>query len=641
MHLSTPGRKHNVRVSLIVLTLVSILAGGVCAEEVIDPGMRHVHDPTMIYSDGYYYVYSTGDTLPIRRSSNLYDWEYLGSVFNAIPQWIEDKIQDSEGIVGNLWAPDVTFHNGKYYLNYSASLFGKNISTIALASNVTLDPSSPDYEWVDEGEIVSSADDPSVNYNTIDGTFVRDENGDMWLVFGSYWSGIKLTALNNTTLKPTTSPATLYSLASRPSTSIEAAYITYRNGYYYLFVNFDQCCNGADSTYKIMVGRSSAITGPYLDRDGVDMLSGGGSLFVDGTSRWKGPGHATLTTVDGQDYFSFHTYDGLYDGVATLRIHHLSWDQDLWPVLREPILPSPPEGTIAHWNFEDGTPGAVLNDTGLVQQVGTTDVSGNGFDLYAWDDTYGPSFSLEGQTPSGAGLSGRFNGTQDGYTIGAYLNYWSPTEWTIEAAVQLDHLNGWQTFIGRDGSSQGEVEADFYFQKDDLDHSFRLNLDTRGGQRYVVDGNFSVIAGQWYYLAAVCDGSTVKMYADKLDGNGSQVVGTTALNPSNDNSLAAHGGVWTFGRGWFDGRLVDQISGNLDDIRFTDRALTPAEFLHYQCGQWGYLAYDLDFDCDVNFDDFALFASEWMGSLDTLSVFANQWLSTTQPYTEGAVKISP
>jgi arabinan endo-1,5-alpha-L-arabinosidase len=632
---------YNGRRWILLLVLTGIAGGWLYAEEAIDPEMRDVHDPTMIRAGSYYYVYSTGGPIQMRRSSDLCNWQYLGRVLPAIPQWVKDKIRDGSEVVTDLWAPDIIYHNGKYYLNYSASLWGRNISTIALLSNTTLNPSNPNYQWIDEGEIISSADDPAGNYNTIDGTFVRDAGGNMWLSFGSYWSGIKLTPLNNTTLKPTTTPPTLYSIASRPSTSIEASYITYHNGYYYLFVNFDQCCDGVNSTYKIMVGRSSTITGPYLDKNGVSMLSGGGTLFVTGTSRWKGPGHATITTVDGQDYFSFHTYDALYNGVPTLRVHYLSWDQDLWPVLGYPVLQSPPAGTIAHWNFEDGTPGAPMNQTGTTQQVGTVDVSGNGFDMFAWDQTYGPSFSLEGQTPSGSGLSARCSGGQDGYTVESYINNWTPTDWTIEVAVKLDTLSGWQTFIGRDGSSHGEVEADFYFQKDNIDNTFRLSIETVGGQRYVVDSNFVVVPGQWYYLAAVSDGSVLKIYADKLDGSGSQVVGTLNLNPNNDNALAAKSYVWTFGRGWFNGAFVDQITGNLDDIRFTDRALSPSEFLHYQCGAWGYLQHDLNTDCTVNLEDFAPFASVWTGSLESFIPFAEEWLATTLPYADGAIHVGP
>ena len=632
----------------IFLFVILILTGAfLFAEEFVDAGANWTHDPGTIQCGDYFYVYSTGDStnpLVMRRSKNLHNWEYLGSVIPEVPGWVQEKITE----VDNLWAPEPFYHNGKYYLNYSASSWGSNESTIALLSNVTLDPDSPDYEWVDEGEIISSADNTSVFYNTIDGSFVRDQSGQVWLSFGSFWGGIKLVRLNSTTLKPANS--TLYSIAWNPHTTyypIEAPHIVYRNGYYYLFVNHDFCCSGVDSTYKIMVGRSSTITGPYYDQDSIDMMDGGGTLFNGSGDRWIGPGHAFVFNVDGQDFVSFHAYDALNNGRHSLRVHYLDWEGG-WPVLGEAVTPDE-EGVIGCWDFEDGTPNALMNDTGLNEQVGSGDLSGNDYHMYAWNDTTGASFSSEGQTPTGSGLSARYDGGQDTYTASRYsenqdayaadtfINNWSPAVWTIEVAVKLDNLSGWQTMIGRDGASHGEAEADFYFQKNDTNDRFRLNFETVGGQRYTLDADFTVVPGQWYYLAGVCDGNILTMYADKLDGNGSQVVGTLSLSTTNDNALAAPDEPWTFGRGWYNGNPVDYIEGNLDNIRFTGRALAPGEFLHYQCGVWGYLENDLNFDCDVNLEDFMLFATAWVGDTSAFELFAEQWLSTTQPYADGAV----
>lgn len=621
----------------VCLVIVSLLSNGlIFAEEIEDDETHWVHDPGTIRCGEYFYVYSTGNNLDeplfMRRSKNLHNWEFLGLVIDEVPQWVQNKISD----VDNLWAPEPFYHNGKYYLNYSASSWGSNESAIGLLSNVTLDPDSPDYEWVDEGQIIASADDTSVFYNTIDGSFVRDQGGQVWLTFGSFWGGIKLIPLNSTTLKPLNS--SMYSIAWNPYTTyypIEAPHIVYRNGYYYLFVNHDFCCQGVNSTYKIMVGRSPTVTGPYYDKDSVDMMDGGGTLFNGSGDRWIGPGHASVFNVDGQDFVSFHAYDALHNGRHCLRVHYLEWDQDGWPVLGEPVTPDA-EGVIGYWNFADGTPGTLMNNTGS-PQVGSIDLSGNDYQMYALNSVDSPVFSSEGQTPSGVGLSARYDGDEDSYTSDAYINNWSPTEWTIEVAVKLDNLTGWQTMIGRDGASHGEAEADFYFQKNDDNDRFRLNFETVGGQRYILDADFTVVAGQWYYLAGVCDGSTLTLYADKLDGNGSQVVGTLSLNTANDNALAAPDDPWTFGRGWFDGDPADHIEGNLDGIRFTGRVLTPDEFLNYQCGAWGYLENDLNFNCWVDLPDFAMIAAQWDGTLTVLEQFALQWLQTTQPFADGAV----
>jgi len=260
-----------------------------------------------------------------------------------------------------------------------------------------------------------------------------------------------------------------------------------------------------------------------------------------------------------------------------------------------------------------------------------------------WDDSDSPQFSTTGETPAGMGLSARFDGGENGYTADGSVNSWSPTEWTIEMAVKLDHLSGWQTMIGRNGSSQGEASADFYFQKENINDHFRINFDTLGGQRYILDSDFQVVPNQWYYLAVVSDGNDLTMYADDLDGNGSQVVGTMELNPDNDNALAApsEGYAWTIGRSWYDGYAVDQMTGNLDDIRFTNRVLSPSEFLNYQCGAWGYLDNDLNFNCWVDYPDFAMLAAGWDGTLAVLEDFVSEWLMTTQPYVDGAVNMLP
>lgn len=740
--------------SILVVCVIVLCAdtSSVCTAETVDPQAYWTHDPSIIKSGDHYYVFSTGDELEIRRSTDLYDWEHLGSVLDEIPGWIQTQIPG----VSNLWAPDVTYHNGKYYINYSGSTWGSNTSAIALLSNVTLNPADVNYEWVDEGEIISN--DGSEFYNTIDGAFLKDPSGQMWLSFGSFWGGIKLTSLDSTTLKPDTPGPTLYDIAWRPSPphAIEAPYVIYRNGYYYLFVNWDFCCDGASSTYKIMMGRSTNVTGTYRAMNGVSMEDGGGTLLIGSGDRWKGPGHASIVKVNGRDFLSHHAYDADNGGAHALRIKYLNWDANQWLVLGDyvtgPIAPQ--GGTLAHWDFEDGTVGQELADNPSEDIV-------NGYLIYGYDADLGPQYS--GDTSSGSGLSINCDGTEDGYTLDPNLNGWSPITWTIEVSVKLSDVNGWQTIIGRDGSSQGESASDFYLQKNGVvdpnfgvPGAFRLNFDTIGSDRYILDSNFAAIAGRWYHLAVVSDGNTVKMYADKTDGKGYKSVGSLEMNGVTDayNAIASSAYNWTFGRGWFDGNFVDHIDGNLDDMRFSNDALTPVQFLHYnpviitetddsteviehgpttdtfylrlylepggpaiednitvdistdgqveveplqmiftpstwdtnqpvtvtavddealesdphlshisfsvtsddsryddvpipdllasvyddECGAWGFMSYDLNFDCYVKFDDLSLLAFDWMQNIEDLQQFANEWLSTTEPYVDGAVK---
>jgi hypothetical protein len=226
--------------------------------------------------------------------------------------------------------------------------------------------------------------------------------------------------------------------------------------------------------------------------------------------------------------------------------------------------------TVAHWNFDQGTAGVPFST------IPAEDLSGNGHTMYGFNEQYGPSYSSD--TANGVGLSSR-HVLQDGYTLSS-LNLWSPLAWTVEFSVRLDDVSGWKTIVGRDGSTGigGDLESAFYFQKSGIDDRFRINFSTIGGQRYVLDSDFAAEAGKWYGLAGVSDGITLAMYADKLDGAGYQLVGSLGLNTENDNALRSTGN-WTFGRGWWNGGFVDAITGNMDNIRLSDVALSPEQLI--------------------------------------------------------------
>jgi arabinan endo-1,5-alpha-L-arabinosidase len=154
-------------------------------------------------------------------------------------------------------------------------------------------------------------------------------------VFGSFGSGIKLIQLDGDGARVGDE---LLSLAQRSpdNPAIQAPFLMYRAPYFYLFVSFDRCCRGVSSTYNIRVGRANQIGGPYVDRDGVPMLQGGGALVLEGNDRWRGVGASTILTTRGQDYAVYHSYDANAAGRATLRISEVAWDSDGWPVLGGP-----------------------------------------------------------------------------------------------------------------------------------------------------------------------------------------------------------------------------------------------------------------------------------------------------------------
>lgn len=293
--------------------------------------LQDVHDPAIIAAHGQYYLYSTGGGIQWRSSSDLRHWTYEGDVLGGVPAWA-DAITE-----GDLWAPDVAYFNGRYHLYYSASTFGSSRSAIGLATNPVLSPDSADYDWTDQEKVIESFEpDP---YNAIDPNVIIDEQDRIWLAFGS-WNdaGIHMRRLDPETGMLSTEDETLYNLANRPNAdenAIEAPYIIHRDGYYYLFVSFDHCCQGVDSDYNVRVGRSESVTGPYVDADGTPMTEGGGTLVIESTPNWKGTGHNSVLQEDGDTYLVYHAYSdrgGQNEGTPYLRISPLDWE-DGWPTV--------------------------------------------------------------------------------------------------------------------------------------------------------------------------------------------------------------------------------------------------------------------------------------------------------------------
>lgn len=291
-----------------------------------------IHDPSAILSeDGRYWCFSTGMGVQSLVSEDLTQWKIGPPLFDKPPAWVNDVVPRQRG---HFWAPDAIKLGDKYLVYYSVSTWGKRTSAIALAISPTLDFDSPDYHWSDEGIVVET--DESSDHNAIDPDVFLAPDGRLWMVYGSYWSGIKLLELDPATGKRISADSPLYSLAHKQE--IEAAALGYHDGYYYLFVNWGFCCRGVRSTYNIRVGRSRAVTGPYLDREGKGLLRGGGTLVLDTRGPAIGPGHPAFLEKDGELLMSYHFYDGDNRGVARLGINRMSWDNEGWPVIEENMV---------------------------------------------------------------------------------------------------------------------------------------------------------------------------------------------------------------------------------------------------------------------------------------------------------------
>lgn len=325
-----------------------------------------VHDPVMLKQNDTYYIFHTGKGISVKSSKDMKSWKEEKPVFATPPAWALKTVPKFDG---SIWAPDIIYHNGVYYLYYSVSAFGRNTSAIGVATNATLIPTDSKFKWEDHGMVVQSVAGRDM-WNAIDPNVAIDDKGNPWMVFGSFWMGMKLVNLQpnmlaivaDSTQKWSTvaarernwkvderdagdaaNPELNYEKLYTPELlemnkrmkngSIEAPFIFKKNGYYYLFVSWDRCCRGLESSYKIVVGRSKNIRGPYLDKEGIKMIHGGGTLIAQGNDEWAAVGHQAAYTIDGKDYLIFHAYDKRDEGRPKLVIKEFRWDNDQWPIV--------------------------------------------------------------------------------------------------------------------------------------------------------------------------------------------------------------------------------------------------------------------------------------------------------------------
>lgn len=325
------------------LTFVALMAASpaMAQTQPVLTGDTEVHDPTWVEVDGVQIVYWTGvegaadgGAIRAKTSPDGIVWTDKGTIGTGIPDWVKGAIGR---VPPNLWAPTVFEKDGVHYLYYAASRFGLKTSAIGLMTNDALDPARPTEGWVDRGMVVSSK--RGSDFNTIDAFRIDTPDGRAWLAFGSYWSGIKMRELDPASGMLKADNEQLYNLASRYGGAIEAASIIAHQGRYYLFVSFDRCCAGLESTYKIMVGRADAVTGPYTDKDGKPMMDLGGTLVQESRGNHIGPGGQEAFATANGDILVYHYYDKASGGAARLQISPIRWSDDGWPEL-DP-LPTP------------------------------------------------------------------------------------------------------------------------------------------------------------------------------------------------------------------------------------------------------------------------------------------------------------
>lgn len=292
---------------LFFLAASALFAVSAFAQE----GQPWIHDPsTIMECDGKYYTFGTGGGGLISEDG----WN-----------WYPGAVRPGGGA-----APDAMKIGDRYLIAYSSTgggLGGGHAGRILTMWNKTLDQNSPDFEYTEAIEVASSEVDEDCD--AIDaGLFMDPQTGRLWCTYGTYFGFIRIVELD-----PKTGARVEGNEAVNIAIDCEATTVTYRNGWYYLLGTHGTCCDGVNSTYNIVVGRSRSVTGPYLDNMGRDMLAGGGKMVIDAADRQFGAGHfGRYIEDDGVEKMSFHWEADLdRSGRSVLAIRPILWVND-WPV---------------------------------------------------------------------------------------------------------------------------------------------------------------------------------------------------------------------------------------------------------------------------------------------------------------------
>ena len=421
-------------------------------------------DPSVIRAaDGWWWAYGTTDPLregestrhviPISKSRNLVDWTYVGDAFTeaTLPAWADR----SRGAA--LWAPDVEFVDGQYRMYYvvtETTVTGEpNDNAIGMATS-----STPDGPWTDSGAPVigprrGGGSEPGNFLWTFDPEVVTDPaDGSEHIFYGSYYGGIWHARLNDsgTQVEPGAVQVAI-------DNKFEGAFVTRRGGYWYLFASTANCCAGPTTGYSVQVGRSTSLTGPFLDKEGVSLTvsrAGGTPTLYQNGNRWIGAGHNTLATDDiGQDWILYHAIDRAdpyLTGTAGINerpmlIDRLDWVNG-WPQVRGGCGPS-----------ASPQPGPTVNDPGAAPSstvsaatttdcpsdftVGTLD-RGNSDEFNSarlqpdWRRVRNPNVTLTGATLNWVTERTDLVGT--GNDASLLLRKPSTDNWTVETKVTID-----------------------------------------------------------------------------------------------------------------------------------------------------------------------------------------------------------
>lgn len=314
------------RLSVTLVHLLFAVSAVMAQEQYNNPVINEsLPDPTVIKADdGYFYLYATENirNVPIYRSENLVDWRRVGTAFT-------DRTRPQMVPRGNIWAPDINLINGKYVMYYSKSTWGGEWECgigVATADR----PSGP---FTDVGKLFISSEIGV--QNSIDPFYIEEDDGSKYLFWGSFRGiyGIQLSD-DGLSIKPGAQKVQI------AGTLTEGTYIYKHDGYYYLFGSAGTCCEGLNSTYRVMVARSENLMGPYVNKSGRPALENNFMLVMQKSNKVVGPGHNSEIVQDdaGQYWMLYHGFDAADpDGGRKVYLDQILWDKDGWPIVRNRV----------------------------------------------------------------------------------------------------------------------------------------------------------------------------------------------------------------------------------------------------------------------------------------------------------------
>jgi len=320
------------------------------------------HDPSVVNVGGTYVCFTTTGNgfCDLRTSKDLKIWKIWGPILPEPPEWLRKQMPQTR----STWAPAALVVGKSLRVYYCASeRFGQNSSAIGVAENTSFDPDKPQDGWHDLGKVIESKNAVD-NFNAIDPDTFIDPTGRQWMVYGSYWSGLYMVEIDPKTglrLDPNKSPVHVASNTAERGNPLEAPFLCYHHGYYYLFVSYGLAAQGVRSTYRLMVGRTKSLDEPFVGFDGRPMTEGGSAAVLKSSPPMYAPGGGNVfQDREGRWFLSYHFYDGRKFwhgdvwGRPQMQIRELLWGKDDWPLPGLPIQSADrkQKDIVGHWTYQ-------------------------------------------------------------------------------------------------------------------------------------------------------------------------------------------------------------------------------------------------------------------------------------------------